>query len=142
MSIPYFNPVAGRYIFPSGADTVGAIDMAERFRWRDVKSEPVEMEGATGVRVRWLIDERRGASNFAMRVFEVAPGGHTPFHRHDYEHEVMVLEGKGSLKLEFDERSLEPGDVAWVPPGELHQFINVGDAAFFFQCLIPIAKKG
>ena len=115
--------------------------MADKFRWRDVKSEPVEMEGAEGVRVRWLIDEKRGARNFAMRVFDVAPGGHTPFHRHDYEHEVLVLEGKGALKLEADERALEPGDVVWIPPGEMHQFGNAGNAPFFFMCMIPIAKK-
>jgi quercetin dioxygenase-like cupin family protein len=115
--------------------------MADRFRWRDVKSEPVEMEGAEGVRVRWLIDEKRGARNFAMRVFELAPKGHTPLHRHDYEHEVLVLEGKGALKLEADERTLEPGDVVWMPPGEIHQFRNAGPAPFFFMCLIPIAKK-
>ena len=115
--------------------------MADKFRWRDVKDEPVESEGASGVRVRWLIDERRGAQNFAMRVFEVARGGHTPFHRHDNEHEVLVLEGRGALVLEGGERPLEPGDVVWVPPGEMHQFRNVQEAPFFFQCLIPIKKK-
>jgi quercetin dioxygenase-like cupin family protein len=114
--------------------------MADKFRWYDVKSEPVSMEGAEGVRVRWLIDEKRGAWNFAMRVFEVAPGGHTPFHRHDYEHEVLVLEGKGALKLEADERTLEPGDVVWIPQDELHQFQNAGGVPFIFMCLIPIPK--
>ena len=52
------------------------------------------MEGAAGCRVRWLIGEGDNAPNFAMRKFEVAPGGHTPRHFHDYEHEVYVLAGK------------------------------------------------
>jgi quercetin dioxygenase-like cupin family protein len=115
--------------------------VVDKFRWADVKAEPVTMEGASGVKVRWLIDERRGARNFAMRVFEVAPGGHTPFHKHGYEHEVYVMHGKGALKLDGDERALEPGDIVWAPPNEMHQFRNAGAEPFIFMCLIPIAKK-
>ena len=115
--------------------------MADKFRWKDVKSESVIMEGAEGVWVRWLIDQKRGAKNFAMRVFELAVGGHTPFHRHDYEHQVLVLEGRGALKLENDERPLEPGDVVWMPPDEIHRFRNAGDGPFIFMCMIPILKK-
>ena len=55
------------------------------------------MEGAAGCRVRWLIGEGDKAPNFAMREFEVAPGGHTPKHFHDYEHEVYVLAGRGTI---------------------------------------------
>ena len=115
--------------------------MVDKFRWADVKAESVLMEGAEGVKVRWLIDERRGAKNFAMRVFEVTVGGHTPFHKHGYEHEVYVMQGKGALKLDGDERPLEPGDIVWAPPDEMHQFLNAGKEPFFFMCLIPIAKK-
>jgi quercetin dioxygenase-like cupin family protein len=114
--------------------------MVDKFRWMDVKAEPLDKEGAQGVKVRWLIDERRGARNFAMRVFELAPGGHTPFHKHDYEHEVFVMQGKGTLKLDGEERPLVPGDIVWAPPGEMHQFANAGGEPFFFMCLIPIMK--
>ena len=53
------------------------------------------MPGATGCQVRWLVGPGDGAPNFAMREFEVAPGGHTPRHSHPYEHEVFVLQGSG-----------------------------------------------
>jgi len=115
--------------------------MVEKFRWKDVRAEPVAMEGAEGVSIRWLIDERRGARNFAMRVFEIAPGGHTPFHKHAYEHEVFIMQGQGKLRLESVERSLEPGDIVWAPPDEPHQFQNAGSEPFFFMCLVPIQKK-
>ena len=58
-----------------------------------VTQKPVEMEGAKGCSVRWLVGPEQDAPNFAMRQFEVAAGGHTPRHRHPYEHEVFVLEG-------------------------------------------------
>ena len=60
----------------------------------EVPANEVTMEGAAGCRVRWLIGEDDQAPNFAMREFEVAPGGHTPKHFHDYEHEVYVLAGQ------------------------------------------------
>ncbi|HEY1065286.1 MAG TPA: cupin domain-containing protein [Pirellulales bacterium] len=102
-----------------------------------VPSAPVEMPGAVGCRVRWLIGRPEGAPNFAMREFEVQPGGYTPKHSHDYEHEVYILDGAGVV-LEGDaEHPVGPGSVVYVAPNEVHQFRNTGDAALKFLCLIP-----
>ena len=60
-----------------------------------VPAKPVDMEGAHGCTVRSLLGQSDGTPTFAMRQFEVAPGGYTPRHSHDYEHEVFVLEGEG-----------------------------------------------
>ena len=65
--------------------------------YESVPQQPVDMEGSSGCQVRMLISEAGGAPNFAMRQFEVAPGGHTPRHSHPYEHEVFVLEGSGEV---------------------------------------------
>ncbi|MEZ6106968.1 MAG: cupin domain-containing protein [Pirellulaceae bacterium] len=62
-----------------------------------VPTQEVDMPGATGCQVQWLIGEKDGAPNFAMRRFMVAPGGHTPRHHHPYEHEVFVLSGHGEV---------------------------------------------
>ena len=105
--------------------------------YEQVTSAPVEMEGAERCTVRWLIDEKDGAPNFAMRQFEVAPGGFTPKHQHPYEHEVFVLEGSGVV-LEGDrEHRLEAGNVVYVAPNEVHQFRNTGDRPLKFLCLVP-----
>lgn len=102
-----------------------------------VSAAPVTMEGASGCQVRWLLDETQGAPNFAMREYEVAPGGYTPRHSHAYEHEVFVLEGQGTV-LEGDvEHQLSAGDFVLVAPNELHQFRNTGQAPFKFLCLVP-----
>ncbi|MDX1918391.1 MAG: cupin domain-containing protein [Candidatus Caenarcaniphilales bacterium] len=97
---------------------------------------PVNMTGATDCLMQELLTETNGASNFAMRLFEVAPGGHTPQHSHPWEHEIYVLEGEGELRGE----SLHPfkqGDAMLVPPGTLHQFYNSGAKPLRFLCLIP-----
>lgn len=102
-----------------------------------VEQQPVEMEGAEGCQVRWLLGPTDGAPGFAMRQFEVAVGGHTPKHHHPYEHEVFVLEGEGVAMEGDQERALRPGDVVLVTPDEVHQFRNTGDQPLKFLCLVP-----
>lgn len=102
-----------------------------------VTQKPVELEGSKGCSVRWLVGPEQGAPNFAMRQFEVAAGGHTPRHRHPYEHEVFVLEGTGEV-LEGDvAHPLRSGDVIYVRPDEVHQFRNTGNVPLKFLCLVP-----
>ena len=108
----------------------------------DVPSNHVEMEGAQGCSVRWLVGEVDGAENFAMRQFEVAPGGFTPRHHHAYEHEVFVLEGRGVVVENDHSHPLSPGDVVFVRPDEVHQFRNIGDVPLRFLCLIPNSALG
>jgi len=102
-----------------------------------VERQVVEMEGAHGCHVRWLVGEPDGAPNFAMRQFEVAPGGFTPKHFHPYEHEVFVLEGAGAVMDGDREVPLVAGDVVYVAPGDIHQFRNTGDAPLKFLCMVP-----
>jgi quercetin dioxygenase-like cupin family protein len=106
-----------------------------------IPSAPVEMPGAVGCRVRWLIGEPDGAPNFAMRQFEVQPGGYTPRHSHPYEHEVYILEGSGVILEGDKEHPFTAGDVIYVAPDEVHQFRNQGAAALKFLCLVPNSSK-
>ncbi len=110
--------------------------------YQDVDMKEVEMEGADGCRVRQLVGQSDQAPNFAMRQFEVAPGGHTPKHFHDYEHEVFVLEGEGVVLDGDQEQPLSSGDVVYVAPNDVHQFRNTGDSPMRFLCLIPNSATG
>ncbi len=97
----------------------------------------VEAEGVKDVGVRWLISKDDGAKNFAMRMFELQPGGHTPLHTHLHEHEVFVLEGQGAFVCEGREHQFGPEHVIFVPPNKEHQFKNTGDSIMRMLCLIP-----
>lgn len=97
----------------------------------------VQMEGATGAKMRMLVGPDDGAKNFHMRHFTVAPNGHTPHHQHDYEHEILVLKGAGMAQSQAGERPFSAGDVIWVPANEMHQFRNTGAEPLEFICLIP-----
>ena len=100
------------------------------------------MEGAQGCEVRWLIGDKDDAPNFAMRQFEVQPGGYTPRHHHPYEHEVFVLSGQGEIFEGEKPHPLKTGDVVLVRPDEVHQFRNTGDTPLKFLCLIPNSATG
>ena len=108
----------------------------------DVEQKPVQMEGAAGCQVRWLIGADDGAPTFAMREFHVEPGGYTPRHQHAYEHEVYVLEGEGEVFEGNVAHPLRAGDVVLVQPDEVHQFRNTGHTTMRFLCLIPNAATG
>lgn len=107
-----------------------------------VEQQPVTMEGSSGCQVRWLVGERDGAPTFAMREFEVEPGGFTPRHFHPYEHEVYVLSGTGVILENDQPHPLRAGDVVLVTPDEVHQFRNTGSTPFKFLCLIPNSATG
>ncbi len=105
------------------------------------EQQPVTMDGATGARMRMLVGPAEGAGNFHMRHFEVAPGGHTPHHQHDYEHEIIILNGEGTAQSPQGEQAFRAGDVIWVPPNEMHQFRNTGTEPLQFICLIPAPEQ-
>jgi quercetin dioxygenase-like cupin family protein len=98
-------------------------------------------EGASKIKVRWVISKEMGAPHFAMRVFEVEPGGYSPLHSHDWEHEVFILEGDGIVVSQDGEKRFKPGDAVFVAPNEKHQFKNDGKRPVTFICVVPHAKK-
>ena len=97
----------------------------------------VKEEGASGVKIKWLINENDGAPNFLMRQFTLEAGGHTPFHNHDWEHEVYVLEGAGRVKYEDRDESIGPGDAILIPPNMKHQFQASSEKQLKFLCMVP-----
>ena len=106
--------------------------------YKDLKLNRVTDEGSKNVSIRWLIGKDIPDAPFYMRVLELEPGGNTPFHSHEWEHEIFVLEGEGVLKTDNDELSLEYGRFAFIKKGENHQFVNSSSHKIFrFICLIP-----
>jgi quercetin dioxygenase-like cupin family protein len=107
-----------------------------------VRDVPPELTAeAPGVSIRWLIAQKSGAKNFAMRVIEVQPGAATPWHKHATEHETYVLQGKGILRTEKSETPVSKDHFAFVPPETLHQFVNSGKVSFRFICVVTMPKE-
>jgi len=105
----------------------------------DVRAEDMEKKGAEKVQVQYLIDERHGSERFALRLYTVQNGGHTPLDKHEYEHQVHVISGRGLLKQSEEPnatpRELKPGDTIFIPSNAVHQFSNEHNEPFVFLCV-------
>lgn len=106
-------------------------------KYQDIEEVPVVMEGAHKVTKKVPIGKKEGWEGYTLRVFKIGPGGHTPEHRHDWEHVNYVISGKGRLFLEGVVHEVAAKDFAFVPPNTLHQFQNPYDDDFEFICIVP-----
>jgi len=91
-----------------------------------------------GIDKRVIIGPKQGAPTFVMRIFDLPPGAASPWHKHDWEHEVFVLAGKGLAIAADRETAIGPGDAIFLAPNEMHSFRNGGHDTFRFMCLVPL----
>jgi len=110
----------------------------QAFHYLEVPAEPAE--GREGVAIRWVLGRNVAAPNFVTRIIEVQPGCSTAYHAHEWEHEVVVLEGQGRVTHEGGETLIRPGSCIYVAPHEAHQFANAGATLLRFVCVIPLPK--
>jgi uncharacterized cupin superfamily protein len=66
-----------------------------------------------------------GAKALGARLWRLAPGQASTWHRHRQEEELyVVLEGEGRVRVEDERLTLEPGDALLVEPGSMRQVFN------------------
>ncbi len=104
-----------------------------------VEQVEVTLEGARNVRKQIPIGAADGTPNLSVRVFTIEPDGHTPYHRHAFEHLNYVVRGTGAIVTETgEERPVREGDFALVLPDELHRYRNTSDSEpFVMICAVP-----
>ncbi len=67
-------------------------------------------------------------SGLSIILVEAEPGNGPRLHRHDYEEVFVVHEGEVTFTVGEAQVDAGPGDVAVVPPGTPHGFVNSGRA--------------
>ena len=104
-----------------------------------IKKDKMAMEGAEKVFKQVPISGKDGTPSFCFRVFTIEPGGHTPYHTHDFEHLNYIISGQGALVDEQETKHpVTAGDFAVVLPNEKHQFQNTSDKEpFVIICAVP-----
>ena len=117
--------------------------LSNEFGWQGV--EPTRYKDERGERagMTWLGVTRHVISGaggepctFALRYFEVAPGGFTSLERHRHIHSVTTVRGRGYAIVGHELHTLLPLDHVYVPPMTAHQFVNDGDEPFGFLCIV------
>jgi quercetin dioxygenase-like cupin family protein len=103
---------------------------------------PVELPGSKNATMRWLVGKQDGARTYAMRFFEIKPGGIIPLHTHPEKHETFILEGEAKLLGSEGDAVAKKGDVVFVPPNQPHGYENThGSKVFRSIDVIPLLKK-
>ena len=103
---------------------------------RDFDPRIMEDKEMKGVKFYPMLTAGDGAPNYAMRLFEVEPGGYTPRHRHEWEHEVYIIGGGGHVIAGGEETRIEQDDFIFIEPSELHQF-RAGEDGLSMICVVP-----
>lgn len=108
------------------------------YRWQGVEvrayKDPVEglFRGVT----RQVLAGGSEPLAFELRYFEIEPGGFSTLERHGHAHAVVVLRGRGSVRLEGTEHPLMPYDCVYVAPDAPHQFRAAEGEPLGFLCVV------
>ena len=108
-----------------------------KYEWENTDLVTYDKPTVKGVSKRVLIGPKDGAHGFAMRYFEVQPGGNSAFEHHPEIHQVYVLRGRGRVLLGAKWHDIAEGDVIYIEPEEQHQLQAAPDASLGFICVAP-----
>lgn len=95
-----------------------------------------EGEGGRRVTRRRLIGAGDPGLAGELRFFEVDTGESTRFERHVHAHAVVVLTGRGHVRLSEELHSIEPFDLVYVAPATPHCFLADRGEPLGFLCLV------
>ena len=89
-----------------------------------------------GSEIRELLSHRnssiRKQSLAEARIF---PGDSTTLHHHPLTEEIYyILDGRGRMRIDEEERIVGPGDAIAIPPGQKHTITNIGTVPLKLLC--------
>lgn len=91
---------------------------------------------------RVLIAPEQGARHLTFNYIRYGPGAEFPQHLHDVSEDVfLVLEGSGWLKEGDRLTPIGPGDVIFIPPGEIHGTVAGPQGMAVISCQGPPDPK-
>lgn len=72
-----------------------------------------------------LVMPSTGTRHFITGYTTFEPGAQIPFHSHNCEESVVLLEGDAMLDIDGQEYRLKPLDATYIPPDVPHRFRNL-----------------
>jgi quercetin dioxygenase-like cupin family protein len=84
-------------------------------------------ERGGGARTIPLVSGRLGAQSFINGITEFGPGAQIPWHFHNCEESVMLLEGRAVFDIGEAHHDLVAQDTTFIPAGVPHRFRNASD---------------
>lgn len=90
-----------------------------------LSSEAQYLDRGNGVRSLPLASRESGAEQTLTGITEIPVGGEIPLHTHSSEEFIYVLSGEAIVRIEDREERVAVADSTLLPPGTVHQFVNV-----------------
>ena len=104
-------------------------DAVDRLRYKEEGSAPFK-----DITRQVLFEQPDQAAQ--LRYFEVAPGGYSTLERHQHTHAVLILRGRGTVRIGTDTHAVGERDLVTVDPLVWHQFRAAPDCPLGFLCLV------
>jgi quercetin dioxygenase-like cupin family protein len=86
-------------------------------------------ERGGGVRTIPLVTRAHGATAFINGITCFDPGAAVPFHCHNCEESVVILEGRAIVDIDGTEFEMGPQDTTFLPANMPHRFRNASSTA-------------
>jgi quercetin dioxygenase-like cupin family protein len=99
---------------------------------------PFEMQGNL---MMGIATPSRGAQQIEAWFTTIAPGAATPLHVHDAEEIVVVLRGRGQVRVQDAWETLEAPCTLITPRGVPHQITNTGDETLEAVAAMPVGSS-
>lgn len=111
------------------------------FRWSGVKPQEYKVEGtgehwSSVIKNILVAGEKGEKTKFHFRYLELGEGGFTSFETHRHEHVVLVMRGKGQVRLGRKSHQVDYLDTIYISPDEPHQLLNPYAEPFGFICVV------
>jgi quercetin dioxygenase-like cupin family protein len=106
----------------------------------DIKAVPTDDEIVkSGPIQRKSLIDAKDTGGFSILLVTFGPGARLNFHTHTYEQILYATEGKGIVATKEGEKTVTPGSVIYIAPGEVHWHGATEDSSFSH---IAIQKPG
>ena len=86
----------------------------ESFRWQGIEPRPYREGGGFEGIARYVLADQLPAG-FALRYFELEPGGYSSLEKHRHVHFVIAIRGAGKALVGASITELRPFDALYVP---------------------------
>ncbi len=112
----------------------------------EAKAPVVEHNGT--VPVWWMIESREfkditdGGYLELVNEFEVPGGGLVDPHSHPTHEFYYVMNGKGVMTIDGEDRDISQGDLVYIPPDKVHSLRPISDHAPIHCFCFAIGVKG
>jgi quercetin dioxygenase-like cupin family protein len=99
----------------------------------------------TGVARHTIVGARKEHASDAgpsseVRYFDLASGKCSRLEKHAHEHYVIVHAGRGYAIVDTTVHEVAPGDVVYVGPWDVHQFLARDNERFGFFCVVDACR--